>query len=78
MEAISFSLHHHWTKGIMPNEGGLDDQANLYGPLVLAVERGVVEGRNRLEEIAHRKAKAKNTSGGNGPKHTSKRPSRRR
>lgn len=59
MEAISFALHQHWSHGILPSPGGLDDQPANYSAVVLSTEAGVVHGRERRRLIAEREAESK-------------------
>ena len=56
MEGKAFTLHLHWSNGILPNMGGLDDQAAIFNDVIIAVDVGVKAGRERLQEMAQKKA----------------------
>jgi len=56
LEVKAFSLHLHWTKGILPHAGALEDQAADYNLTIVAVENGTSAGQNRLQEVEQRKA----------------------
>jgi len=60
LEVYSFSLHRHWSKGILPTQGGLDEQPANYQNLILATDTGIAIGRETMQEVAQRKADRKN------------------
>lgn len=60
LEGVAFDLHLHWSKGILPDEGGMDDQANLVRYIVVATENGMRIGQARLQEVAQHQAEMKN------------------
>jgi len=62
MEGMGFSLHLHWTHGILPEAGGLEDQAAGFASTMTAMENGVQAGRQRLQEVEQRKAERNNKS----------------
>ena len=70
IEGVAFGLHLHWSRGILPAPGGLDDQGADFALVVTAVENGVQAGRARLQEVEQKKAERK---GGSGAKKASAR-----
>lgn len=70
IEGDAFNLHLHWSHGMLPAAGGMDDQAADYALVVTMTEHGIQAGRTRLQEVEQRKAERK-TGGG-----SSKRPSK--
>lgn len=65
LEPKAFGLHLHWTKGILPSIGALDDQAADVNLTIIAVENGTIAGQNRLQEVEQQKAERRNkTKGG--------------
>lgn len=66
IEGTAFNLHLHWSHGILPAPGGIDDQAADFSLVVASVEYGVQAGRARLQEVEQREAKRK-TDGGKRP-----------
>lgn len=55
-EVAAFDLHRHWSQGILPEAGGLMDQAAVYRPFILAVDTGIAVGRDMRLQIEQRKA----------------------
>lgn len=66
IEGPAFNLHLHWTKGILPVPGGLDDQPADYQLVIAAVEHGVNAGRRRLQEVEQRRAEREAGKGNKG------------
>jgi len=60
LEAYSFSLHRHWSNGILPAQGGLAEQPANYENVILATDTGLALGQSALQEISQRKADRQN------------------
>ena len=65
LEGLVFALHQHWSHGILPAPGGLDDQAANYSAAILATEAGLVHARERRQLIAQREAEMQSRRKGN-------------
>lgn len=57
-------LHANWSKGIMPNAGGVYDQPALIPEALMAVEIGISLGKSALQEEAVSKTPAKRGGAG--------------
>lgn len=65
LEGLVFALHQHWSHGILPSSGGVDDQPANYSAVVLATEAGLVHARERRQLIAQRQAEMDSRRKGN-------------
>jgi len=74
MEWKALHLHMNWERGILPVQGGLDDQAASYSAVVTATETGVKAGRSRQQALQAKQAERNNRGKGSPSKGPSRTP----